>query len=450
MTDASALIDYHQDSDRLTELVAGALADARRRGATEAAASAGANLGLSVTVRMGELETIEHHRSKTLGITVYFGKKFGAATTTDFSPAAIAQTVEAACRIARHTQEDEYAGLAEAELMATHVPALDLCHPWGLSPEHATDLALEAETTARDFDARITNSEGAMVDEFQGNYVFGNSHGFMGAYPLSRHRLSCTVIAEQGNDKQRDFWHTVARRPDALEAPKAVGVKAAERTLGRLGARQAGTGNVPVLFIADQATRLFRHLGSAIQGTSLYRNASFLVDHLGKQVFAENIRIREDPHIRGALGSAPFDHEGVETRARDLVADGVLQGYVLDAYAARKLGLRSTGNAGGPHNLLVGHAGAGFSDLVKSMHRGLVVTELMGMGVNIVTGDYSRGAVGYWVEHGEIQYPVEEITIAGNLRDMFLGIQAVGNDLDSTTHVITGSVLIDNMTVAGE
>lgn len=450
MTKSSALVDYHRDSDRLKEIVTETLSEAERQGASAASATVGANVGLSVTVRMGDVETIEHHRSKHLSVTVYFGNKTGSATTTDLGPDAIKSTVSAAAGIARYTQEDEYSGLADAELMATQFPDLDLYHPWHMDPEQSIQMALECETAARDVDARITNSDGADVQQFEAGRVYGNSHGFLGVRASTRHGLSCAMIAQGDSEKQRDYWYTTSRVPEDLESAQAVGKHAGERTVQRLGARRLTTRKVPVIFAADQATRLFRSFLSAIHGAALYRQASFLLEHIGKPVFPEHLNIREEPHLRAGLGSTSFDSEGVATAPRAIVSDGILQAYVLDSYAARKLGTQTTGNSGGIHNLIVEPGDKDLAGLIETMGTGLLVTELMGMGVNIVTGDYSRGAAGHWVENGEIQFPVEEITIAGNLRDMFLGIQEIGNDVDTRSQLRTASVLIEHMTVAGD
>lgn len=450
MSERSGLIEVGEDIGWLEELVQETLREVTRQGATSAEAAASTSSGLSVSVRLGEVETIEHVRDKGLGVNAYFGHKKGAASTTDFAPAAIKETVRAACDIARYTAEDPCAGLADAELMAREIPELDLFHPWELDPDAAIRLALESEDAARGFDARITNSEGASLDRYRQSHVYGNSHGFIGGYSATRHSISCAVIAQSGSGMQRDYWYTVARDPVDLEDAGAVGRKAAERTLRRLDGRQVPTCSVPVLFSADIASGLFGNFIAAISGGNLYRNASFLVDHLGRQIFPEHIRIHEQPHLPKAMGSAPFDNEGVATRRRDIVTEGVLQGYVLSSYSARKLGTQTTGNAGGVHNLTIEPGARSFEELVRLMDRGLLVTELMGMGVNIVTGDYSRGASGFWVEGGEIRHPVQEITIAGNLRDMFQGIREVGTDVDARGNVRTGSVLIERMTIAGQ
>ena len=342
------------------------------------------------------------------------------------------------------------AGLAPAEHMAREVPDLDLFHPWALSAEQAIELARTCEDAARAVDVRIRNSEGATVSSHHGLRAYANTHGFSGAYRSSRHSISCSVLGEQDGGMQRDYWYSVARARADLEAPEAVGRRAGERAVRRLGARRLSTRHVPVVFIAEQATGLFGHFVNAVRGPSLYRNASFLLDHLGRRIFPEFLRIHEQPHLPRALGSAPFDNEGVATRPRDLVEHGVLAGYVLDSYSARRLGRETTGNSGGVHNLTVEPGTLDLPALLRRMDTGLLVTELMGHGVNIVTGDYSRGASGFWVEGGEIAYPVEEITIAGNLRDMFQAIAAVGNDVDTRGNIRSGSVLIERMTVAGE
>lgn len=434
----------------LEQAVEQVLAAAKRAGASAAEASVSADVGLSVNLRLGEVETLEYHKDHGMGVTVYFGRRKGGASTTDLRPQALQEAVEAACRIARHTAEDPYAGLPDPETLAAEIPDLDLDHPWDLEAEQAIELARRCEDAARGMDARITNSEGAGVSSFRGTSVYGNSHGFVGGYTATRHSLSCSVVGSQDGGMQRDYWYSVARVPEGLEGAEEVGRRAAERTLRRLGARRLKTCQAPVLFAADVARSVIGHFVAAVRGPALYRKASFLLDHLGRQVFPEFVRIHEAPHLPRALGSAPFDNEGVATRARDLVSGGVLQGYVLDSYSARKLGLASTGNAGGVHNLIVEPGEQDLDELIKTMGRGLLVTELIGHGINMVTGDYSRGAAGFWVENGEIQYPVEEITIAGNLKAMFLGLQAVGRDVDTRGNLRTGSLLIDKMTIAGE
>jgi len=434
---------------RLTDVAQTALAAARAQGVTAAEAGAHLSQGLSVTVRLGEVETLEHTRDKGLSVTVYFGNRTGSASTTDLSPAAVQEAVRAACTIARYTAQDECAGLADPDRLARVIPALDLLHPWNPGAERAIELARDCEAAALELDERIQNSEGGSVATYEGVEVYANTHGFIGTLAGTRHNLSASVIAQDQGGMQRDYWYTVARRADALEAPAAVGVRAAQRVLARLGARKLSTRRAPVIFEAPVATSLLSHFIGAVRGESLYRGASFLLDHLGKSVFPSFVRIHEQPHLPGALGSAPFDSEGVATAARDIVRDGVLQGYVLDSYSGRKLKMPTTGNAGGVHNLTIDPGKLGLVDLLKQMGTGLLVTELIGFGVNTVTGDYSRGAAGFWIENGEIAYPVEEITIAANLRDMYRGIAAVGNDIELRGNVRTGSILIDNLTIAG-
>ncbi|MFO1417588.1 MAG: metalloprotease PmbA [Methylotetracoccus sp.] len=435
--------------DRLKDLVAESLEEARRLGATAAEAGLSVDSGLSVSVRLGEVETVEHHRGQGFGITVYVGQAKGSASSTDLGDKAVRETVAAACRIARYAAEDPYAGLPDPELLATAFPDLDVFHPWDLDAEGAIRLAVECEDAARGFSDDISNSEGANLNTFQGLRVLGNTLGFLHGYPSSRHSMSCSVIGRRGDSMQRDDWWTVSRAPEELEAPASVGRKAAERTVARLGGRSLSSRQCPVLFAADIASGLLGHFIAAIRGSSLYRKSSFLLDRLGQPVFPEFVRIHEQPYLARALGSAPYDAEGVATATRDLVSDGVLQSYVLSTYSARKLGLVTTGNAGGVHNLTLDPGVLDQSQLMREMGTGLLVTETLGQGVNIVTGDYSRGAAGFWVEDGEIAFPVEEITIAGNLRDMFAGIRAIGNDVDLRGNTRTASILIGEMTVAG-
>jgi PmbA protein len=442
--------DIEQRKQRLKSLVADLLAEAHRQGADAAEAGVSQDAGLSVGVRLGEVETVEHTRDNALGVTVYFGHRRGSASTSDLSPRAVEDTVRAACNIARYTQEDPCSGLADAELMARQVPDLDLFHPWDIGAEHAIELALHCERSALELDPRIDNSEGANLNTHAGIHVYGNSHGFLGGYPSSRHTLSCAVLGRQGEEMQREYWWTTGRSQDDLETPEQVGRKAAERTLARLGSRRLATRQAPVLFQADCAVSLLRHLVGAIRGSALYREASFLLGRLDTQVFPDFVHIQENPRLPRGLGSAPFDNEGVATYAKDLVAEGVLRSYILDSYSARKLGMRTTGNAGGVRNLSIVSGDLDRDGLLQEMGTGLLVTELMGSGANPVTGDYSRGAAGFWVENGSIAYPVEEITIAGNLKDMYLGLLAVGSDIDARGSTRTGSWLIDRMTIAGE
>jgi PmbA protein len=434
---------------RLKEIVVQVLAEARRQGASAAEAAVNLSQGLSVTVRLGDIETIEHTRDKGLSVTVYFGRRSGSASTTDLTGPALTETVRAACTIARYTAEDEAAGLAEPEWLAREIPDLDLYHPWNPGVERAVELARECEQAARDADRRILNSEGATLATHEGLEVYGNTHGFLGAIAATRASLSASVIAQDEALMQRDHWYTIARAASDLEPARAVGARAAARAVRRLASRKLATRQCPVLYEAPAAASLVSHFVNAVRGTSLYRRASFLLDRLGEPVFAPLVRLHEQPHLPRALGSAPFDNEGVVTRARDLVREGVLLGYVLDSYAARKLKMQTTGNAGGVHNLTLDPGPDDLAGLLKKMGTGLLVTELIGFGVNIVTGDYSRGAAGFWVEGGEIAHPVEEITVAGNLRDMFRAVVAVGNDVDTRGNLRTGSILIENMTVAG-
>ncbi len=452
MTEPSAigLTDPGPRQARLQAVVETALAEARRLGATAAEAAASQDAGAVISLRLGEVETLEHTRDNGLGVTVYFGTRKGSASTSDLGPQAVRDAVAAACAFARHTMEDPAAGLADPADLAQEVPDLDLYHPWGIGIAQAIALAGDCEAAALGADPRITNSEGATLSSHSGVQVYGNSHGFLGGYPSSRHSLSCSVIGGEGEGMQRDAWWSVARTPGALEGAAAIGRRAAERTLARLGARRLSTRRAPVLFQADVAVSLLRHLLAAIKGGALYRRASFLLDRLGQPIFPEFVRIHECPHLRGGLGSAPFDNEGVATRARDLVARGILASYLLDSYSARKLGMRTTGNADGVHNLRIDPTGPDLAGLLKLMGRGLLVTELMGQGSNTVTGDYSRGASGFWVEGGEIQYPVEEITIAGNLAAMFQHLVAVGSDDTIPGATRTGSWLIEELTIAGD
>ncbi|MCB1725437.1 MAG: metalloprotease PmbA [Chromatiaceae bacterium] len=435
---------------RLQGIVEDLLAEARKQGADAAEAGVSAQTGLSVTVRLGETETIEHTSDNGLGVTVYFGRRKGSANTTDLRPEAIRESVAAACRIARYTSEDPAAGLADPELLARDVPDLDLYHPWDIDAERAADVARRCEDAARAADPRITNSEGATLYTQRSGFVYGNTLGFIGGYPTTRHSLSCAVIAQQGDEMQRDYWYDSSRVPEALADPAAIGRRAAERTLARLDGRRLGTRECPVLFRADIAPSLLRSLFGAIRGHAVYRKSTFLLDQVGEQIFPDWVTVSEDPLKPRGQASAPFDNEGVATRYRELVSAGVLQGYLLDSYAARKLGLQSTASAGGVRNAHISSSGESFDELLKQMDRGVLVTELMGHGTNMVTGDYSRGAAGFWVEGGEIRYPIEEITIAGNLRDMFGQLAAVGSDDDIPSSIKTGSWLIERMTVGGD
>ena len=435
--------------EQLEQMVADLLAEAKRLGASAADAAVSGSAGLSVTVRLGEVETIEHTRDQGLGVTVYFGKRKGSASTTDLNPAALRETVAKACTIARNTSEDPCAGLADPALLARDYPDLDLHHPWELTTEQAIGIARECEAAALAFDARIDNSEGATLNSAEGSFVYGNSHGFVGGYPTTRHTLSCVVMARDGDCMQRDWWYDTRRAAEELASPEAIGEKAARNAVARLNGRKLGSCEAPVVFRADIAPGLLRSLIGAIQGHAQYRRASFLLDSLDEQLFPDWVRIHEDPLLPRGLASAPFDSEGVATHPRDLVREGTLRSYVLDSYSACRLGMQTTGNAGGVRNLAIEPSGQSLEELLKQMGRGLLVTELMGQGVNPVTGDYSRGASGFWVEEGIIQYPVEEITIAGNMKEMFRQLLAVGDDTGIPGSTRTGSWLIERMTIAG-
>ena len=433
---------------RLSAQVRELLDEAQRQGASAAEVGVSEDSGLSVTARMGSVETVEFNRDRGFGVTVYFGQRRGTASTSDCSPGAMRDTVRAACNIARFTAEDSFAGLADADLMAKDMPDLQLYYPWGLTAEEAGEMAVACEARALAV-AGINNSEGATVGTHEARRVYGNSHGFLGAYKSTRHQVSCSVVAGSGAGMERDYWYSMARDALKLDPLEDIGRIAAERALARLNPRSTPTGRLPVLFSAEMASSLLGHLLGAISGGSLYRHASFLLDSLGQQLFPAWVTIDERPLLPGALGSGAFDDDGVATRAKAFVKNGMLESYLLSAYSARKLSMQTTGNAGGVHNLFISHGDDDLPALLKRMGRGVYVTELMGQGVNIVTGDYSRGAAGFWVENGEIQYPIHEATVAGNLRDLFKGIVAVGKDFDARRSVVTGSILIDRMTVAG-
>ncbi len=434
----------------LQQIARDILQHAQKGGASACETNVSDGFGQTVTVRQHEVETIEYNRDKGLSVTVYIGQKRGHASTSDFSPQAISDTVAAALSIARYTADDDCAGLADAELLAKDYPSLNLYYPWQISVEEAIELAKQCEQSGFAADKRIANSEGASVSVSESQFIYANSLGFMGGYPLSRHSISCAMIAEQGDSKQRDYWYSVVRDAADLETVESIGRKAGERSAARLGARKISTCEVPVLFEAPIASGLFGHFASAISGNNLYRKSSFLIDSIGQQVFAPDVQIVELPHLHKGLASSPFDDDGVATLDRHVVENGIVQGYFLGSYSARKLGMRTTGNAGGTHNLIMKNGTPlSFQDLLKKMDTGLLVTELLGHGINPVTGDYSRGASGFWVENGAIRYPVEEITIAGNLKDMFRGIIAIGDDVIVRGSKQCGSVLIDRMTVAG-
>jgi len=433
----------------LERISAAVLDAAKRGGATAAETDVSQGIGQSVTVRKDAVETISYNRDKGISVTVYVGQRRGNASTADFADDSIRATVDKALAIARYTAEDPASGLADPARLARSWPDLDLYHPWPLSVEEAVELGRETEAAALAVDPRISNSEGATVARSESEFVYANSLGFAGGYRTSRHHIDCSVIGGHDDAMQRDYWYSAARAPSDLAPAREVGRIAGERTVRRLDSRKLRTTECPVLFEAPEAADLIGFFVQAVSGGSLYRKSSFLLDSIGQQVFAPHVRLREEPHLLRARGSAPFDSEGVATKPRDVVRDGVVQGYFLGSYSARKLGMESTSNGGGSHNLVLSHGDDDLPALLARMGRGLFVTEQLGQGVNNVTGDFSRGAAGFWVEDGVIAYPVEEITIAGNLRDMFKGIVAVGNDVDRRGSRHTGSILIDRMTIAG-
>ena len=432
----------------LEQRVAFILDEARRQGADACEVAVSQNTGLSVGVRQGEVETVELNRDQGFGITLYLGQRKGSASTSDTSDQAIRSTVEAALAIARNTSADPCSGLADAALMARDLPDLDLYHPWALTADEAIEQALACEAAALELDQRLS-SDSASISSQQGCRVYGNSHGFIGSSLGSRHSASAVMIASVEDGMQRDYWYTVDRRADRLMGAEALGRRAAERTLARLGARPVKTARVPVLFAADQAAGLLAQLIGSISGGAVYRQSTFLLDSMGKQVFPEWVSIDERPHIPGALGSAAFDGDGLATRAQAFVENGTLRSWVLSTYSGRRLNLPSTANAGGVHNLHINSNAGDLNALLAEMGTGLLVTELMGQGVNGVTGDYSRGAGGFWVENGVIAHPVREVTIAGNLRDMFRNLRQVGSDVERRGNYLTGSWLVDGMTVGG-
>lgn len=434
---------------QLQDVATQVIAIATQRGATASEVNIDKGTGLSTEVRMGEVDKLEYHRDQGAGITVYFGNRKGYSSCGDLSIQSLTDAVDAACRIAKYTAEDEFNGLADASLMATTWPELDLYHPWDLNAEQAIARAKETEHIAREMDKRITNSDGSSVQSYAGLSLYANSHGFCGTVHSTNHSASCVLVGQDGDSMQRDYWYSVARAPEELESPEAIGREAALRTVRRLNARTLSTCEVPVLFPATLARGLIGSFVSAVTGGAQYRKATFLPDSIGQTLFPSFVQLREDPFIPRALGSRGFDADGVATKQRDILVDGVLQGYFLGTYSAKKLGMVTTGNSGGNHNLILQSTGQTFEDLLKQLGTGLLLNELFGGGVNSMTGDYSRGAVGFWVENGQIQYPVEEITIAGNLKDMYHGIEAIGTDVDIRGSIRTGSILLNRMTIAG-
>lgn len=441
--------DIFQEIDQVKSAISELLALTKKYGATSAEAVISKSKGITVSSRCQELENIEFNQEGALGVSVYVGQNKGSASTADLSKEALEQAVKAAVDIAKYTSADEYAGLVDADALAQDIPDLDLFHPHEISPEQAIEQCIEAETAAFEHDNRITNSDGASLSSYQGFKVYGNSLGFIQGYPSTRHSLSCSVISQDGDEMQRQYAYSVDREFNKLKSPQSIGEKAAQEAIAMLNPRKLDTCQVPVVFHAEIASSLFGHLVSAISGGSLYRKSSFLMDSLGTKLLPEFVTIEERPHIQKGLASSPFDSEGVQTQDRNIVEAGVLTTYLLTGYSARKLGMKTTGHAGGIHNWLIKHTDPSLAALLKKMDRGLLVTELMGQGVNTVTGDYSRGAAGYWVENGEIQFPVSEITVAGNLKDMFMQIAAIGGDIETRGAVQTGSILIENMQVAG-
>ncbi|MCP1646031.1 PmbA protein [Pseudomonas citronellolis] len=433
----------------LREQVERIVAEAKRQGATGCEVAVSLEQGLSTSVRQREVETVEFNRDQGFGITLYVGQRKGSASTSATGDEAIRETVAAALAIARHTSEDDCSGLADPALMARDLPDLDLYHAWSLTPDQAVERALACEAAAFDADPRVTKADGTTLNIHHGCRVYGNSHGFIGGYASTRHSLSCVMIAEGEGQMQRDYWYDVKRRGELLDSPESIGRRAAQRAASRLGARPVPTAEVPVLFAPEVAVGLFGHFLGAISGGSLYRKSSFLEGCLGQRLFPEWLTLDERPLLPGALGSASFDNDGLATYAKPFVENGTLVSYVLGTYSGRKLGMPSTANAGGVHNLFVSHGDEDQKALLRRMGRGLLVTELMGQGVNLVTGDYSRGAGGYWVENGEIQFPVQEVTIAANLKDLFASILAIGNDVENRGNLHTGSVLVERMMVAG-
>lgn len=436
-------------SDELERLVTLALEEATRLGVDQAEVAASQDTGLSATARLGDVESLEYTSDRGIGVTVYKDSRKGSASTSDMSPAAIREVVAKACTFANLTESDKYAGLADAELMCTSVLDLDLDHPWEIDADTAIEMAIECEGAGRAFDKRVSNSEGATVSTNRGTRAYGNSHGFLGSYSRTSHSATCVLLAESDGVMQRDYHYTSARCADDMEAVAKIGRVAAEKVVGRLGARKIQTTRAPVLYVPDLARGFISHAIGAIMGGAQYRRSSFLLDAAGEKLFPDFVNVQERPHLLKGMASTPYDSEGVGTYDREIVSDGVLQGYVLSSYSARRLGLTTTANAGGAQNLIVPGGGKDKDVLIKEMGTGLIVEELIGQGVNGVTGDYSRGVVGHWVENGEIQYPVHEVTIAGNLRDLYQRIAAIGDDQDVRGGIRCGSILVEEMTIAG-
>lgn len=436
-------------AQKLTQLVDYVLTEARRCGVDDAEVSLSQEKGFAVTARDGDVETLEHHQDKGLMITVYKDQRTGSASTSDLSKDSIYSSLQKAISIAKFSGQDPFAGIADADDLAMHYPDLSLYHPWQLTPEQAIQMAIECEAIARKEDTRITRSEGANINTFELLRVYGNTHGFIGHYPMTNHSISCSVVAEQNEMMQRDYEYSASRTPQGLDDISYIAKRAAQKTVQRLGARKIKTQNCPVIFESSMAKNILGSFISAISGGHLYRRASFLLDHLHQKIFPEHVDIYQEPHLLGALGSSPFDSDGVKTADLYYIKNGILESYALGSYSARKMGMKTTGNAGGVHNLSIKHSDLSLAKLFKEMGKGLFVTELMGQGINMITGDYSRGASGYWIENGEIQFPVEEITIAGNLKTMFLNLAAVANDVDRRGNVRTGSILLEHVKIGG-
>lgn len=436
--------------EEYTDLTKAILDTVSAKGATAAEVCLTNSSGFSTTVRMGAVDTVEYHREKSLAVTVYYGQRKGSASSTDVAKDAWKTTLDKACSIAKYMEEDKDVGLAEKQLMAFNYPDLALYYPWNLTPEQAVECAINAEKAGFAADKRISNSDGTSLTTSENIYVYANSHGFFGAVPSTSHSLNCVLVGKEGTSMQREYEYTVARDHLDLQAFDKVAKAAADKTIKRLHARRIKTCKAPVIYAANVAKGLLGHLVSAVSGGNLYRQSTFLLDQLGKQIFPNFVHIHELPHLHKAMGSAPFDNEGVITQPRDIIKDGILSSYFLSSYSARKLGMQTTGNAGGVHNVTLQPQDQDLDHLIKTMHKGLLITEVMGPGVNIVTGDYSRGAVGFWVEHGEIQFPVEEITIASNLKNMFQHIKGCANDVDTRGSIRTGSIFIEEMMIAGE
>ncbi|MDA8562137.1 metalloprotease PmbA [Gammaproteobacteria bacterium] len=424
------------------------LTEAKKQSATSSEVDISINRGFTVTVRNGDVETVEYHRDKSVSITSYVNNKTGSVSINDIRPEAINSAVKASCNIAKFTDEDICSGIAEKELLAFDYPKPEIFFPWSLTVDDAIEIGKQCEAIAISH-SNLLSSEGVSISTSEVLHAYGNSNDFLGVVPLTQHEISCTLLAKKNNEMQRDFSYTISRDPDMLESIDVIAKQVSSKTLARLGAKQIKTCKSPVIFLAEEAKGLLGHFISAVSGGNLYRKSSFLLDHLGKKVFPSHINIFEKPFLPKALGSFPFDDDGVLARENSFIKDGCLANYILGTYSARKLGLKTTANAGGVHNLFINTGNSNLSALIKIMNKGLLITELMGQGVNMITGDYSRGCSGFWVENGEIQYPVEEITVAGNLIDMYMNLVEVGNDIDNRGSIHTGSVLLDNMTIAG-